>query len=163
MNRTFQLNKFTRGGPLTAIAVSALLLLGSASTADAGHYQGHTFGGVVTGGALGGILGGAIGGKKGVLPGVVGGAIVGGALTSRPRAPHPPQRTYYPPAPVYNSGLVYNIQSSLSRLGYNPGPIDGVYGKRTADAIGLFEYHRQRPVTGQATPEIYYAMQQAGG
>jgi len=163
MNTLAQLKKFTRGGSLTAMAVSALLLVGSASNADAWHKgHAHTFGGVVTGGAVGGIIGGAVAGKKGVIPGVIGGAIVGGALSSRPPPP-PPPRAYYPPAPVYDNGLVYNIQNSLTLLGYNPGPIDGVYGQRTADAISAYEYNNQLPVTGQPSEGVHYHMKQAGG
>ena len=163
MNMTFRYKKFPRGGPLAAMAISAMLLLGSAPTADAGHYNGHTFSGVVTGGALGGLLGGAIGGKKAIVPGIVGGAIVGGVLTSRPPPPpHQPQ-PYYTPAPVYSCGLVCGIQGSLIKLGYNPGPVDGAYGQRTADAISAFEYNNQLPVTGQATPQIHNYMKQLGG
>ncbi len=164
MNMTFQLKKFSRGGgPLAAMAISAMLLLGSAPNADAGHYSGHVFGGAVKGGVVGGLLGAAIGGKKGIIPGVVGGAIVGGALSSRPPPPPPPRQEYYSSAPVYDSALVCNIQSSLTRLGYNPGPVDCVYGRLTADAISAFEYNNKLPVTGQVTPGIHYQMVQMGG
>ena len=163
MTKPIQFKKFTRSGSLTAMAVSALMLVGSASNADAWHQgHAHTFGGVVTGGAVGGIIGGAVAGKKGVIPGVIGGAIVGGAMSSS-RPPPPPARAYYPPAPAYDSGLVYNIQNSLTLLGYNPGPIDGVYGQRTADAISAYEYNNQLPVTGQPSEGVHYHMKQAGG
>lgn len=158
MTATTQLKRITRGGALTAMAVAAALTLGNPSAAKAQQGQG-----ILGGAIVGGVIGGAVKGKKGIVPGAIIGGVVGGVANSARRRPPPPPRTYYPPAPVYNSGLVYNIQSSLTRLGYNPGPIDGVYGRRTADAISAFEYHRKLPVTGQATPGIYYQMQQAGG
>lgn len=164
MTGTFQFNKLTRSGPLTSLAVAGMLFIGSVSTADAWH-NGHRHGGGLLGGAIvGGAIGAAVGGKKGILPGaVIGGAV--GAATS-PRAgspPPPPPRPYYPPRPVYDRGLVYNIQVSLSRLGYNPGPIDGAYGQLTADAISSYEYNNQIAVTGIPSDGLYYHMKQAGG
>jgi hypothetical protein len=159
MNMTFQRNKITQRGSLTSIAVSALLILGSASSADAWHEgYSHTVGGAVTGGVAGGLLGAAIGGKKGILPGVIIGGAAGAAISSTPRPAAPPPRTYYPPTPVYNNGLVYNIQASLTNLGYNPGPIDGVYGSRTGDAISQYEYNNQLPVTGIPSQGVHYHM-----
>lgn len=163
MTETFQFKNFTLRGPLTAAAVSAMLLAGSVSTADAWH-RGYQHGPGILGGAIvGGALGAAIGGKKGIIPGAVIGGAVGAATSSRAAPPPPPPRPYYPPRPVYNSGLVYNIQVSLSRLGYNPGPIDGAYGQRTADAISSYEYNNQIAVTGRPSDGLYYHMKQAGG
>ena len=152
MEMNLQHNKLTYGAPLTAIAVSAMLLMGSASGANAWHYgKAHGVGGLLGGAIVGGAIGGAVKGKKGILPGAAIGAVVGGvAAGSRARpAPRPRPRAYYPPAPVYGRGLVYDIQASLSRLGYSPGPLDGVYGQLTADAIGSFQYNSQLPVTGR--------------
>ena len=123
MMRLFQFEKFTRG-PLTAMAVSAMLLVGSVSSADAWHNSRKHGPGIIGGAAAGGLLGAAIGGKKGIVPGLIIGGAVGAATSSR-AAPPPPPQPYYPPRPVQAGGLVYNIQISLSRLGYNPGPIDG--------------------------------------
>lgn len=160
MIRLFQFENFTRG-PLTAMAVSAMLLVGSVSSADAWH-RGQRHGtGILGGAVVGGALGAAIGGKKGILPGAVIGGAVGAATSSR-AAPPPPQ-PYYPPRPVQAGGLVYNIQISLSRLGYNPGPIDGAYGQQTADAISSYEYNNQIAVTGRPSEGLYYHMKQAGG
>ncbi len=167
MNTLTQLKKFTRGGSLTAMAVSAMLLLGSTSGADAdyrGYAHSHGGGGLLGGAIVGGAIGGVVGGKKGIIPGAIIGGAVGAATSPAARpAPPPPPRTYYPPAPAYDSGLVYNIQNSLTLLGYNPGPIDGVYGQRTADAISAYEYNNQLPVTGQPSEGVHYHMKQAGG
>jgi len=35
--------------------------------------------------------------------------------------------------------LITEIQSILEKLGYNPGPVDGKYGRRTADALKAFQ------------------------
>ncbi len=162
MTTPIKLKRFSYGGLLSTVAVSAMLLLGSAPNADAWHQgRAHTFGGVVTGGAVGGIIGGVVGGKKGVIPGAIIGGVVGGAAANARRQPPPPPRTTY--APAYNCGLVCGIQSSLIKLGYNPGPVDGAYGKKTADAISAFEYNNQLPVTGHATPQIHNYMKQLGG
>jgi predicted lipid-binding transport protein (Tim44 family) len=163
MTTPTKLKRFTCGGLLSVVAVSAMLILGSASNANAWHQgRAHTFGGVVTGGAVGGIIGGVVGGKKGVIPGAIIGGVVGGAAANARRQP-PPPRTYYQQPPAYTCGLVCGIQSSLIKLGYNPGPVDGAYGQKTADAISAFEYNNQLPVTGQATPQIHNYMKQLGG
>jgi hypothetical protein len=55
--------------------------------------------------------------------------------------------------PAYDSSLggslVSNVQDELSRLGYSPGPVDGVIGPQTQDAIADFQNDRHLPVTGQ--------------
>lgn len=158
---------FSFSGLLLAAAASILFVMSAATDARAWHKgHAHTGGGLLGGAIIGGAIGGAVKGKKGVLPGAIIGGAVGAAAASQARpAPPPPPRYYQPapPPPVYNSGLVYNIQLSLTKLGYNPGPVDGVYGQRTADAISAYEYNNQLPVTGQATDGVYYHMKQSGG
>lgn len=157
--------KYFGRNAISAAALSALLLGGSAMTASADHGGPHG-GGILGGAAAGAIIGGAIKGKKGVLPGAIIGGVVGGAASSRAR-PAPPPPGYYapppPPQPAYQNGLVYNIQASLTRLGYNPGPIDGVYGQRTAEAISAYEYNKRLPVTGQPSPGLLQMLQADGG
>ncbi len=157
MTKTTHLKRITRGGAVSAMAIATALMLGNASNANA--QQGS---GILGGAIIGGAIGGAVGGKKGLIPGAIIGGVVGGAASSaRARPAPPPQPRYY--APAYTCGLVCGIQNSLTKLGYNPGPVDGVYGKQTADAIGSFEYNNQLPVTGQATPQIHNYMKQLGG
>ncbi|MFQ5626919.1 MAG: peptidoglycan-binding protein, partial [Methyloligellaceae bacterium] len=142
MNNIICKSSFTYGVPLTAMAVSVMLLMGSTTSANAWHYGRAHGPGVVGGAIIGGAIGYGVGKKKGVIPGAIGGAIVGGALSSRPARPAPPPPAPLPPpGPVYNNGLVYNIQLSLTKLGYSPGPVDGVYGPNTADAISAFQYN----------------------
>jgi peptidoglycan hydrolase-like protein with peptidoglycan-binding domain len=46
------------------------------------------------------------------------------------------------------------VQEGLARLGYAPGPQDGVLGPRTADAIREFERDRQLKETGTLTDAL---------
>ena len=56
------------------------------------------------------------------------------------------RRAYYGPPP--GSNLVYDTQSALLRLGYNPGPPDGVYGQHTTEAISEYQCSYRLPVKG---------------
>jgi ankyrin repeat protein len=44
---------------------------------------------------------------------------------------------------------VYQVQKRLSELGYDPGPIDGVWGKKTTLALKRFQRDNGLPVTGK--------------
>ena len=66
-----------------------------------------------------------------------------------------------PPGPGGN--LVYDTQASLTRLGYDPGPVDGVFGQRTADAISQFQVYNRLPVDGRPSPALLDLMVQQGG
>ena len=48
---------------------------------------------------------------------------------------------------------VASVQQALDDLGYDPGPIDGAYGRRTADALRRFQENNGLAVTGTITPE----------
>ena len=61
-------------------------------------------------------------------------------------------RTYRHGTP--RSGLVYDTQVALEYLGYSPGPLDGVYGPGTAEAIRQYESANQLPVTGRPSREL---------
>jgi len=45
--------------------------------------------------------------------------------------------------------LTASVQDRLARLGYSPGPVDGVMGAQTRDALAAFQNDRNLPVTGQ--------------
>jgi len=47
-----------------------------------------------------------------------------------------------------NQVLVKRIQGQLRNCGYDPGPIDGVYGDRTADAVTSLQRQKGLEVTG---------------
>ncbi len=115
-------------------------------------------------GAIGGaIIGGIIDGGKGAGRGAAIGAGVG-VVTGAIERENNARRAYsYGPAPYGNSNLVYDTQISLYRLGYNPGPLDGVYGRQTADAISEYQYAYRLPVTGEPSPALLDHMARRGG
>jgi putative peptidoglycan binding protein len=122
----------------------------------------------VQGGITGAIIGGIIGGGRGAGRGAAIGAgvgVVAGAIerdnAQRAYAYGPPPGPYGPPPPGAN--LVYDTQVSLYRLGYNPGPPDGVYGQRTAEAISQYQSSYGLPVTGQPSPALLDHMIHHGG
>lgn len=57
------------------------------------------------------------------------------------------------PAPVPNVDIA-DIQILLRIRGFDPGPIDGVLGPKTANAIRAFEASENLPVTGAATAAL---------
>ncbi len=56
--------------------------------------------------------------------------------------------------------LVVSIQTNLRNLGFNPGPVDGVYGQRTRSAIIAFQRYYGFPVTGLADQNTMAQLQQ---
>ena len=52
------------------------------------------------------------------------------------------------------SASVARTQQGLARLGYDPGPLDGVYGPRTAAAIRQYQSDYGLPVTGQPSAAL---------
>ena len=46
---------------------------------------------------------------------------------------------------------VHLVQTGLAELGYSPGPVDGVLGEQTKQAIREFERHRRLRVTGEVS------------
>jgi hypothetical protein len=55
---------------------------------------------------------------------------------------------------------VRDIQLGLSRLGYDPGPANGVVGPKTADAIKSFQQRNGLATTGQPSPNLTFAVHQ---
>jgi peptidoglycan hydrolase-like protein with peptidoglycan-binding domain len=49
---------------------------------------------------------------------------------------------------------ILTVQEGLARLGYSPGPLDGVLGAQTRDAIRRFEQDRNLAQTGSITEEL---------
>lgn len=45
-----------------------------------------------------------------------------------------------------------DIQKKLSRLGYSPGPIDGIFGRRTEKAVKAFQHNEDLEVDGIVGP-----------
>jgi peptidoglycan hydrolase-like protein with peptidoglycan-binding domain len=56
-----------------------------------------------------------------------------------------------------------DMQRVLDELGYAPGPVDGVMGRKTRAAIALFQEGADLPVTGEATDLVLRALYAAAG
>jgi hypothetical protein len=107
----------------------------------------------ITGGGIGAAGGAIIGAVTGLT--VLQGALIGtglgaafGALTTADKVnlgepvwkqSGRPTGTRVATAPPARSQAVVDIQRDLQRLGYDPGPIDGVLGPKTKSAIARFE------------------------
>ena len=50
------------------------------------------------------------------------------------------------------------VQTRLAQLGYAPGPVDGVFGQKTREAIKKFENSRKLPVTGKISRALIDAL-----
>lgn len=50
------------------------------------------------------------------------------------------------------------VQTRLAKLGFSPGPVDGVFGQKTRDAIKKFESTRKIPVTGEISRALIEAL-----
>ena len=57
-------------------------------------------------------------------------------------------------ADMTDTHVVMEIQSGLVHLGYNPGPVDGIYGQHTRNAIRAYQGDNGLLVDGQATQEL---------
>lgn len=62
--------------------------------------------------------------------------------------------------PGYEPELVARIQAGLEYLGYQPGPVDGVFGSRTHQAIREFQEDAGLPVDGLPSDQFYASVEQ---
>jgi hypothetical protein len=150
--------------PLNAVLAGLAVVLGAGSVPTVAAAQVIERG--VQGGVVGAIIGGIVGGGRGAGTGAAIGAGVGvltGAAEADANARAAYEGQYYAAPPPGGPGLVYSIQESLTRLGYDPGPVDGAYGARTADAISQFQYANRLPVDGQPSPQLLNFMISQGG
>lgn len=49
----------------------------------------------------------------------------------------------------YESEIVFQTQRNLQELGYNPGPLDGIWGKKTQSALKKFQHDNALTNTGK--------------
>jgi hypothetical protein len=55
-------------------------------------------------------------------------------------------------------GLVEMLQDRLAALGHNPGPADGLFWRRTCDAVRVFQRARGLGIDGQVGPKTWAAL-----
>ena len=137
-------------------AASALIVLAMILSACGSSKGDRTASGAGIG-AAGGAVVGAVTGLS-VLEGAAIGAVVGGAtgfLTD--------EDTVNLGKPAWQSdnsstggqsGVVTRVQSGLARLGYNPGPADGVMGPQTSEAIREYQNDHGLLTDGRATVQL---------
>ncbi len=56
---------------------------------------------------------------------------------------------------------VKHLQAELNRLGYQAGPVDGMFGRKTFDALRAFECNTGQKVRGWITPEALESLKKA--
>lgn len=83
------------------------------------------------------------------------------------RRPAPPQEHEGGGRPTLSSGdrgqAVLDLQSSLSRLGISPGPLDGIFGSKTDSAVRTFQSQRGIEVDGVVGPITWGEIDKALG
>lgn len=76
-----------------------------------------------------------------------------------PEAYSPAPRVSVPPTPTLQSDpMIRQIQGVLQERGYNPGPLDGVLGKKTKEALRRFQKDHRLAVTGEITADTKSAL-----
>lgn len=116
-----------------------------------------------SGAGIGAGVGAAVGAVTGlsILQGVVLGAAAGGLTGGLTDA-----STINLGDPIWatdsrdaNAAAVSRVQAALSRLGYDPGPVDGVYGPKTEQAIRLYQRNHGLREDGRATASLAQHME----
>ncbi len=64
------------------------------------------------------------------------------------------QSLHYHRAPGPGRALVVGIQTDLRNLGYDPGPIDGIMGPRTALVISRYQKDHKLLIDGKASVDL---------
>jgi g-D-glutamyl-meso-diaminopimelate peptidase len=59
-------------------------------------------------------------------------------------------------------GAVKRLQRTVANLGYDPGPVDGIFGRQTEEALRQFQAANALVVDGIAGPETWAALGEAG-
>ena len=102
--------------------------------------------------------GAATGGDAAVTPGPAADVVI--EATSVPLVTVPLGRTLGPDSQGED---VRRVQERLKALGFDPGPVDGVYGQATMQAVWAFEKlvlgTPREDATGEVTPETWAVMQ----
>ena len=157
-------------------AAAAMVMVGFATPSQAQFCVGNSIECGLLGAGAGGGLGAAIGGRKGARTGAVIGGVVGvlqGAENRRRQQGY--RRTYrrtYQPAPVrtyrprqraISTQLTADIQYSLTNLGYNPGPVDGIAGRGTRAAVRAYQQDNGLLVNGRVSNALLQHLRANGG
>lgn len=63
------------------------------------------------------------------------------------------------PRVIYRGDFVRQLQEKLAQLGHDPGPVDGLYGPRTAVALQAFQASRADTLQDQAWSQVLQIVQ----
>src|SRR5262245_7608506 len=81
-----------------------------------------------------------------------------------PANPPPPTPALILPAGILRPGAtgadVKTVQRALARAGHSPGPIDGIYGPKTEQAVADFQRSAGIPADGHYGPQTKQALEQ---
>lgn len=154
-------------------AAAALAFVGFATPSQAQFCVGNSIECGLLGAGAGGGLGAALGGRKGAQTGAIIGGVVGvmQGEQNRRRAAQPtyrrtyqqPRRTYRPRPRAVSSQLTADIQYSLTNLGYNPGPVDGISGRGTRAAVRAYQRDNGLLIDGRTSTALLQHMRANGG
>jgi hypothetical protein len=132
-------------------AILAVTVLLAACGSDTGDRAASGAGiGAATGAVVGAVTGLTI--LEGVVIGGVAGGVVGGVTDeSQIDLGDPIWADDDQPA---NSTAVARVQAGLTQLGYDPGPVDGVMGSQTRQAIEDYQRDNGLLVDGRASAQL---------
>ncbi|MEJ1995553.1 MAG: peptidoglycan-binding domain-containing protein [Limibacillus sp.] len=137
-----------------ALAGSLLILAGCGSSTGDRAASGAGIGAGV-GAAVGAVTGLSI--LQGVVIGAAAGGLTGGLTdASTIDLGDPIWASNDQPA---NDAAVSRVQAALTRLGYDPGPIDGIYGSKTEQAIRSYQRNNGLTVDGRPTAQLAQHME----
>jgi peptidoglycan hydrolase-like protein with peptidoglycan-binding domain len=113
----------------------------------------------VSGAGIGASAGAVLGAVTGmsVLTGAAIGAAAGaltGVVTDRDQINLGEPAWKQGAAGAAGAALVRRVQEGLERLGYRPGPADGIAGERTRAAVRAYQRDHGLLVDGRITPEL---------
>ncbi len=133
-----------------ALGLSATLLLSACGSSTGDRAASGAGIGAAAGTVVGAVTGLSL--LQGALIGAVAGGLTGG-LTSEDtiNLGDPVWASDSRPA---NNSAVARVQAGLTDLGYNPGPIDGVQGSNTTNAIKAYQRDNGLLQDGRASYEL---------
>ncbi|MFV2091515.1 MAG: peptidoglycan-binding protein [Hyphomicrobiales bacterium] len=159
------------GKKIILSAIAALFIVGAAAPSMAQSAVEDAIGGAILGAGVAAISKGNVG--TGALVGAGAGVLLG--ASRRPAPYYAPRRAYRPPPHVaprpYRpvvvlprvSQLVADIQYSLTNLGYDPGPVDGLMGPGTRAAVRAYQRDAGLLITGRISKQLLKHIRSQGG
>lgn len=135
---------------ITAVLLSAVLFLSACGSSTGDRAASGAGIGATAGAVVGAVTGLSV--LQGVVIGAAAGGVIGGVTD---------ESTINLGDPIWadedtqaNDAAVSRVQAGLARLGYDPGPIDGILGTKTKMAIEAYQRDHGLLVDGRPTLEL---------